>query len=200
MSPTRDPEQMRLHILSVTAEEMRVNGYKAASLAEILDKANVSKGALYHHFANKQELGYAVFEEVFIREFLDDWTIPMTSEQPLDALFEWFSGFSSQVTEEDLHVGCPVCNIATEMSGVDEGFRIRTTEMFEKLKDTLASTLLEAQKKSQARSDFEAESVASFIVAAIQGAMFQGRYARNLAAFKSTIKCMADYLLSLKSA
>ena len=32
--------------------------------ADIQSAAGISRGALYHHFANKQELGYAVMEEV----------------------------------------------------------------------------------------------------------------------------------------
>lgn len=40
------------------------NGYGAVGLAEIVAAAGVTKGALYHHFANKAELFRAVLEEV----------------------------------------------------------------------------------------------------------------------------------------
>lgn len=199
MAPPRDPELTRQHILQVTAEEMRTKGYKAASLSDILQKAGVSKGGLYHHFANKQELGYAVFEEVYTQEFLKDWEIPMSSENPLDALCAWMEGFSEQVTLEMLQEGCPVSNIATEMACHDEGFRKKAFEMFEKLQERLAVTLRSAQERGQMRESHEAGAVASFIVATIQGSMMQGKYALDLVAFKSTVSCMVDYIRSLKS-
>jgi AcrR family transcriptional regulator len=39
-------------------------GYHAASLDEVCDQAEVTKGALYHHFANKEALFLAVLDDV----------------------------------------------------------------------------------------------------------------------------------------
>jgi len=199
MSPARDPELTRQHIIDVTAEEMRLNGYKAASLADILNKAGVSKGALYHHFASKQDLGYAVFDEVFIRDFLQDWEMPLSSDNPIDAICQRFAGFSDQVSAEQLQLGCPVSNIAIEMSGLDEGFRVRTVAMFELLQSRMAETLRTAQGNGQVKMDVDAESVSAFVMAAIQGSMMHGKYVRKVETFKSIIKCLANYVASLKA-
>lgn len=199
MAPTRDPEQTRQRILTVTADEMRVNGYKAASMAEILDKAGVSKGALYHHFANKQELGYAVFDEVFAAEFVADWDMPMSSDTPIESLCEWLTEFADQITEEQLELGCPVCNIVTEMAGLDEGFRHKADAMMYELQSLLAKKIAVAKVNGQVKPKVEPDAVAAFIFAAIQGAMMQGKYERNLDTFKSTCRCLADYLDSLRA-
>lgn len=199
MSPVRDAELTRQHILEVTAQEMRVKGYKAASLSDILQKAGVSKGALYHHFANKQELGYAVFDEVFIREFLENWSMPLRSADPIDALCALFAHFSCQTTCDELEVGCPIYNIATEMSGVDEGFRHKAFAMFDELRKRLTRTILDAQARGLARADIDAEGTASFVMAAVQGAMMHGKYGRDVGVFQSSIQCLIGYLQSLKA-
>ncbi len=198
MSPPRDPNLTRQHILEVSAEEMRVNGFKAASLSDIINRAGVSKGALYHHFSNKQELGYAVFEEIYIAAFLADWDLPLSQERPLKAVSDWYTQFAEQVTEAELGEGCPVCNIATEMSGVDEGFRNMTMKMFATVQKRFAASIKAAQDKGQVKPDIDPNAVASFLIAAMQGIMAQGKYARDLEEFKSTIKCMADYVRSLQ--
>ena len=67
----RDAEQTRQKILEISADEIHKNGFAATSLSSILVRCDVSKGALYHHFKNKMELGYAVFEEIYTPMFLE---------------------------------------------------------------------------------------------------------------------------------
>ena len=39
-------------------------GYSGANTNELVERARVTKGALYHHFANKRELFHAVIEDI----------------------------------------------------------------------------------------------------------------------------------------
>lgn len=56
------------------------HGFQAASLNNILAKTGLTKGALYHHFPDKDRLGYAVIEEV-IRDSLDRYAARGTGAQ-----------------------------------------------------------------------------------------------------------------------
>jgi AcrR family transcriptional regulator len=57
-------EATRRALLDSAAEAFQRRGYADASLDEIAGASRLTKGALYHHFASKQELFRAVFEEV----------------------------------------------------------------------------------------------------------------------------------------
>ena len=46
-----------------------VKGYNGVSIKDIIQKANVSRGALYHYFRNKDELFVTVIETSFLHEF-----------------------------------------------------------------------------------------------------------------------------------
>jgi AcrR family transcriptional regulator len=50
----------RRAILAAAATVFAEVGYEAATISEILQRANVTKGALYFHFASKEELAQAV--------------------------------------------------------------------------------------------------------------------------------------------
>lgn len=50
-------------LLEAAREMFARDGYGATSLEAVAAEANVTKGALYHHFAGKRELFEAVFEE-----------------------------------------------------------------------------------------------------------------------------------------
>jgi len=198
MPPHRDPQATRLHILKISARQMLERGYEAASLSTILEQAEVSKGALYHHFKSKRELGYAVFDEVFIPDFLSVWEEPLKKEDPIEGLEQWLTEFALSVTEKELLTGCPVSKLAMEMSAVDEGFRQRVNTMFTQLGERFAGALAEAQEKNYVKAEVDTLSTGVFIVASIQGLMLQGKYAGNSQVFKSGAKCLTDYIISLR--
>jgi AcrR family transcriptional regulator len=67
-------EETRSHILDVAGELFAERGYDATSLADICERAGVTKGAFYHHFESKQ----AVFLEL-----RDRWLSPLEAQLTL---------------------------------------------------------------------------------------------------------------------
>ena len=80
MSPhVKEPEVTRAKILQVAMEEIHMHGFQGVSLNKIVEKAGVTKGALFHHFKGKSELGYAVVDEVISKEINEFWINPMSN-------------------------------------------------------------------------------------------------------------------------
>lgn len=71
MTPQQRSELTRNRILASAAACFSERGYDAAGVAEICQRAGVSKGAFYHHFASKQTLFAAL---------LDDWLEALDSQ------------------------------------------------------------------------------------------------------------------------
>ena len=64
MARNKYPEETIRRILD-TAERLFVEkGYERASLQDILDETGLSKGAVYHHFASKEDIFYAVCSRI----------------------------------------------------------------------------------------------------------------------------------------
>lgn len=51
-------------LITVARKQFAIKGYTETSIEEIVEKANVTKGAFYHHFNSKEELFLRVFENV----------------------------------------------------------------------------------------------------------------------------------------
>ncbi len=56
-------EETRARILEAAAECFAQQGYEAASVADICERAGVSKGAFYHHFPSNQDLFMALLSD-----------------------------------------------------------------------------------------------------------------------------------------
>ena len=72
MSRGERAARTRETILDAAAEVFDRNGYPGAGLAEILDTAGVTKGALYFHFASKEELARAIIADQVIADAAPD--------------------------------------------------------------------------------------------------------------------------------
>jgi AcrR family transcriptional regulator len=81
-------EATRTGLLKVARELFADQGYAATGTEEIVERAGVTRGALYHHFRDKQDLFRAVYEDVEreLAERLVAITMARASEGPLEVL------------------------------------------------------------------------------------------------------------------
>ncbi|MFE1177093.1 ScbR family autoregulator-binding transcription factor [Streptomyces sp. NPDC058773] len=64
-------------ILEAAASVFDEQGYDRATIAEVLERAGVTKGALYFHFASKEQLALAVIEEQVVDIAVQPQTIKL---------------------------------------------------------------------------------------------------------------------------
>ncbi|MFG2196824.1 TetR/AcrR family transcriptional regulator [Streptomyces sp. NPDC048639] len=72
-------EATREALVEAARELFAERGFSAVSTEEIVRKARVSRGALYHHFTDKQDLFRAVFEQVEL-ELVEIFTAALTDD------------------------------------------------------------------------------------------------------------------------
>ncbi|WP_448546557.1 TetR/AcrR family transcriptional regulator [Thalassotalea fusca] len=199
MVALRDPDQTRARILEVTANEMRRHGFKATSLSEIIKNAGISKGALYHHFANKQELGYATFSEVFMKENNDLWQESvLDQDDPIEALCSKLNCLPDNMSEQDMECGCPINTIAQEMSADDEGFRELTQQLYNSMCQMFTKALTKCQQQGLLKDDVNIERSALFIWASMQGISSVAKVSRDINMMSNLTLALQDFLRSLK--
>jgi AcrR family transcriptional regulator len=191
-----DAEQTRQNILTVAADEIHQHGFKATSLSAIINRCEISKGALYHHFTSKMELGYAVFEEVYTPEFLNEWQSVLSADDPIEGLCSFFISLTEQVSCSDVVCGCPLNNLCEEMANVDEGFRLRILSLQEQLNQLIVDAL--SKKNIDLRDDVELSQVGYFIVASLNGATSLCKSSRNKELFQKVIAELCLYTRALK--
>ena len=194
---SRDPVRTRERILKAAFQEMHRSGFRSADLDAILAAARVTKGALYHHFDNKEALGYAVVDEVIASYTREKWRRPLrTAKNPIDALIAIIQATS--LRPEDLECGCPLNNLSQEMSPLDEGFRIRTASIFEEWHDAIAAALRRGQKLGLVRRDVDAGETATFLIAAYEGVISLVKNSHDVRMLRGGEKSLIRLLDSLR--
>src|SRR5580700_8568854 len=193
----RDPERTRERLLQAASREIYRSGFQSASLGTILASAGVTKGALYHHFKNKEALGYAVVEEIISPHVHSQWVRPLQSvKDPIGALIAIVQSISAR--PEDVRGGCQLNNLAQEMSPLDAGFRKRLEKIFDAWRDSMASVLREGQIDGSVRRDVDTRDAASFLIAMVEGYGSLAKNAQDPKIIKTGIKNMVGWLTSLR--
>ena len=160
----------RQKILESAYREIHRNGFQAASLTPILERTGVTKGALYHHFPNKQTLGYAVLDEVIKDTVLQFWLRPLEEyTDPIDGLKRLIGEAGNNISNEDVLLGCPLNNLCLEMSPISDGFRQRVNQIYELWREAFARALRSGQANGTVDKHIDASNCATFIVASLAG-------------------------------
>jgi TetR/AcrR family transcriptional repressor of nem operon len=196
----RTAEQTREKILAVAADEIYRVGFQAASTAAMLRRLNISKGALYHHFSGKQALGYAVLDEYLAERHAACWDGVLDAASPVDAIIAQLEALGSCQGDDQLRHGCPVNNLAQEMSPLDEGFRARVSRIYRHWQRTLERALEQSVAIGEVRVDVDPAAVAALVLATSQGATSLAKNSRDSTLLRKALAGLLDYLRSLKTA
>lgn len=192
----------RQKILAAAFEEFHLRGFQAASLDAILARAGATKGALYHHFPDKTALGYAVVEEVVHTPVLEAYIGPLRDESvdPLSALQDVLRRRADDFVAGGIELGCPLNNLAQEMSPLDEGFRTRVAATLDAWTEAFTDALERAQRRGSVRADVDARRVAGLLVAAVEGSFGMAKNATSVDLLRSNLEVLADFLETLRPA
>ncbi len=196
----RDPERTRQRLLQAAFREVYRYGFQSAGIDTILAATNVTKGALYYHFESKEALGYAIIEEIVATFPRDRWLLPLQrskDKDPIDALIGIVQAIPAR--PKDLRAGCPLVNLAQEMSQLDEQFRKRLERIFHAWQEGIAMALRRGQYQGTVRRDLVPEETASFLIAMVEGYEVLAKNAQDAKVWNMGIRNIVGWLSSLRA-
>ena len=164
----------RDQILDAAGRLIHVRGYHNTSLDDVLRESGVGKGNFYYYFKSKEGLGYAIIDRV-VQAFLD-------------RLVEIHR-------RRNCVGGCPMGNLASELSDVHEGFRQRLAEIFDHWRVKLADALERGRRRGRLRADLDAAAAAGFVVASLEGAILMAKVTRDIAVLEKSVAELKHYLV-----
>lgn len=196
----RDPERTRERLLQAAFQQVYRYGFQSAGIDTILATTNVTKGALYYHFNSKDALGHAIVDEIVAKFVRDRWLLPLErnkEKDPIDVLIGIVRAIPTR--PKDVRGGCPLVNLAQEMSPLDEQFRKRLERLFLAWQEGVATLLRKGQSRGTVRRDLNADEAASFLVAMIEGYEVLAKNAQDVKVWEVGIRNIVGWLKTLRA-
>lgn len=195
--PARNGRRTRDTILDAAARLILVRGYSATSIDDVLRESAVGKGNFYYYFRSKEDLGYAILDRV-IRSFIDRTLEPCFSEPDRNRMSQircFLDNLVEIQRERGCVGGCPMGNLASELSDVHEGFRGRLAEVFTQWRSRLTASLTEGQMRGEVGRACDPAAVAQFLMASLEGAILMTKVTKDIGVMELCVKELKQYLL-----
>jgi TetR/AcrR family transcriptional regulator, transcriptional repressor for nem operon len=166
----RNLEQSRKEILDVAFMEVLRHGFQGVSVDDIVRKTSLTKGAFYHHFPTKLDLGYALVDDVVRPLMIERWIEPLGQYQnPLKGIVELTKQRIGKMDPALMKLGCPLNNLVQEMAPVDSGFKKRLQAVLVFWIAELDEQLKRGKEMGFVRKDVNTRQVAHFVVMTQEG-------------------------------
>ncbi len=194
----RDPEKTRASILGAAFEEIYHRGFHDASVNDIVARTSLTKGAFFHYFSTKNDLGYAIADEVLREMVLDRWIRPLAAyKNPVQGIISRFRKIIESTPDEHIALGCPLNNLTQEMSSVDPVFREKLLAVIQLWISETEKYLKKAQAEGYLSQDVNPRQVAEFIVMVEEGAFAMVKNLRDKKVYWSLYDSLKRYLESI---
>jgi TetR/AcrR family transcriptional repressor of nem operon len=145
-------------------------GYRATSIDEILASAEVSPSNFYYHFKSKEELALEVLEQYFerFRQLLGPVLNNRSLKAP-DKLDRIREIFVQKTASSGCCGGCPLGNLAQEMSDIHPEFRKRLAAFFDETLRGLAELVSDGVKEGFFRPATDPRAAAYLLFGSLEG-------------------------------
>ena len=190
---TRESGATRTKLVETARMLFLKKGYDGASVAEILREAGVNSGSLYYFFKTKEDLLLAVLDWYVDRLYPEviDPAAGRTTD-PIERVFAVLEGYRHYLTITACRQGCPIGNLALEMSEKSEAVRAKIALNFENWRKAVRQFLLDAGDRLPA--DVDRDALATFILGVMEGGVMLARTHRSLAPFEASVAMLRDYV------
>ena len=161
-------ERTRQQIIEAATLLFVRKGFFGTSIADLAKATGLTKGALYHHFENKDALFFAVIDTV-----RQTWSEKMVREvlSPKDALTRLttlIENHTRLLIENDKL--CLLLNgLIMEMDGIKPDFLDALQKIYMDLTDFIESVIRKGQAAEQIRNDIDPRMLALNIVSMMRG-------------------------------
>lgn len=163
-------EATRKLIIEKAFRQFYKNGFKATSVSEIMKVTGLSKGAFYHNFKNKDELGVLVVKAELNTIIYNAMISPLYAEGEAKTILKntFLKKFESFTDDEKL-MGCPVNNLINEIGGSPNLLNEALKDLIDTWIKAVVEIIQRGHKDGSIKSETNPQQAAIYLVSSFEG-------------------------------
>ncbi len=146
------------------------NGFKTTSIDKVMKATKLTKGAFYHHYKSKKDLGLEVISSKLQARVHDSMILPLYESG--DALEILKAIFLDRIKSFSLYYkkhGCPMNNFINEIGDYEAAYQIALKNIIEQWKSALITLIERGQEEGSIKKSISSQAVAVYLISAFEG-------------------------------
>ena len=186
-------------IINKSFELFYEKGYNATSIPDIMKETSLSKGAFYHHFKNKHEIGVKVIEVIIRKRIKKGFIAPLNNIESNipKLLLEVFTNRIKNYSDREKALGCPANNLVGEIGYTEQDFRVILKSLFEEWREQLIKVIDIGKKRGEIKKDVNSSSVAISLICAFEGVRSIRKVYDDDIIFNEFLESMGNFIENL---
>jgi TetR/AcrR family transcriptional repressor of nem operon len=170
-------EQTRRRIVAAAAPIFNQHGYEGSSLNDLMEATGLKKGGIYRHFASKEELAAEAFDYTWEAAWKARMLHLDEKAKGIEKLKQLIANFVD--CRPLVAGGCPIMNTAIDADDGNPVLRTRVAKALRSWLIRLQIIVKQAKERGETRTAIDPKTVATLIVASLEGALMMSRLERN---------------------
>ena len=187
------------HIVNEAFTLFYEHGFKSTSINDVMKAAKMTKGAFYHHYKSKQQLGIEVIELKVQKRVYDGMILPLKQQgNAMEILESTFLNRLKSFPFYDKQHGCPMNNLINEIGNYEASYQLALKHIVEKWKSALVLLIKRGQDENTIKKDVSGEAIAIYLISAFEGIRGLRKLYNDDYILDQYIKGLSLYLHQLK--
>lgn len=191
----KQPAITRRAILKSAGQGFSAQGYAASGIGGIVEASGLTKGALFHHFADKRELALAWIEEDLQPQLVEQWVEPLEHIGSLADLSDFCQQASLRL--EESNPCTTLVAMSAELGGRDDELSGALGQIFSQWREAVAECLKRGQQAAWIHPSIQPSAEAGTLISMISGlsvmmrcgaAAESGAWTASLKAYLETLR------------
>ncbi len=192
-------EATRIEILNKAFQLIYAKGYQTTSIDDILATTNVTKGAFYYHFKNKDEMATAIIQEIIKPTMINSFIVPLQNDDnPLDNIYNLVKDLLLNNEFLEVQYGCPTSNLVQELSPWNGELSRALQSLIDTWQQELIKSIHKGVIDGKVKDDVIPEQVAFFTMSGYWGIRNFGKLENSKRIYNPYLKELRKYLETLK--
>lgn len=191
--------QLKDKIIHEALRQFSTKGYLSTSTADIINAVGTSKGGLYNHFKNKEQLFLEALSQA--RKIWRERNLYGVEEieRPIDKIVLILTNYKDRylIDKENIPGGCIFINLTVELSDQQPHLAAQVSEGLERLKAMFNRLLDQEKAAGMLKADIDTVSAVDMLFSGLMGACVMYTADKSKENLERTIGALCSYVKDL---